>query len=196
MDTARDWTWVPAYTDPCREDRFFADWTGPAGERGFTLDPKTFHRAGPMAFYFGTRKLGDPQYRGTGRKALLLDHLAAHAPDKMTVRLSHRPPGQIPDRVHGRPPGGGRGRRAGGPGGWSRGSSATRAAGPSPTGIPSSGSCWTHEPAEHPAGVQADSGGPTDRTVLHRRGPNLVRDGGPAMGRPARKSGHRAPDAN
>jgi len=96
MDTACDWTWVPAYTDPCREDRFFADWVGPAGERGFTLDPKTFNRAGPMAFHFGTRKVGDPQFRGTGRKALLLDYLAAHTPDKVTVRLSHRPPGQNP----------------------------------------------------------------------------------------------------
>src|SRR4029078_9988429 len=44
MDTARDWSWVPAYTDPCREDRFFPDWTGPAGERGLTLDPHTLNR--------------------------------------------------------------------------------------------------------------------------------------------------------
>ena len=96
MDTARDWSWVPAYTDPCREDRFFADWAGPAGERGFTLDPKTFAHTGTMAFHFGTRKVGDPQFRGTGRKALLLDHLAAHTPDRVTVRLSHRLPGQGP----------------------------------------------------------------------------------------------------
>jgi dienelactone hydrolase len=96
MDTARDWNWVPAYTDPCRDDRFFADWAGPGGERGFTLDPKTFPRAGPMAFYFGTRKIGDPQFGGAGRTALLLDHLAADPPAKVTVRLRHRPPGQNP----------------------------------------------------------------------------------------------------
>ena len=96
MDRARDWNWVPAYTDPCRTDRFFADWAGPDGEHGFTLDPKTFNRAGTIAFYFGTRKMSDPQFRGTGRKALLLDHLAAHTPDKATVRLSHRLPGQNP----------------------------------------------------------------------------------------------------
>jgi hypothetical protein len=96
MDTARAWSWVPAYTDPCRDGRFFADWAGPGGERGFTLDAKTFNRAGPMAFHFGTRKVGDPQFLGTGRKALLLDHLAAHAPDKVTVRLLNRAPGQNP----------------------------------------------------------------------------------------------------
>jgi dienelactone hydrolase len=96
MENSRDWNWVPAYTDPCRDDRFFAEWTGPDGQRGFTLDPKTFGRHGPMTFYFGTRKIGDPQFRGTGRTALLLDHLAANAPKKVTVRLMHRTPGQNP----------------------------------------------------------------------------------------------------
>jgi hypothetical protein len=96
MDSARDWQWVPAYTDPCRDERFFAAWAGAGGERGFTLDPRTFHHAGPMAFHFGTRKVGDPQFGGAGRAALLLDHLAAHPPDRVTVRLSHRPPGRNP----------------------------------------------------------------------------------------------------
>jgi hypothetical protein len=96
MDSARDWNWVPAYTDPSREDRFFADWTGPKGERGFTLDPKTFNRAGPMTFYFGMRKIGDPQFSGVGRKTLLLDHRGAAAPEKLTVRVANRPPGQNP----------------------------------------------------------------------------------------------------
>lgn len=96
MDTAADWAWVPAHTDPCRADRFFADWAGPGGGRGFTLDPKTLNRAGPMPFHFGTRKVGDPQFRGTGRKALLLDHPAGHAPTRVTVRLSHRAAGQDP----------------------------------------------------------------------------------------------------
>ena len=96
MDTARDWAWVPAYTDPSREGRFFAGWSGLDCERGFTLDPETFPRAGPMAFHFGTRKVGDPQFNGAGRRALLLDHLADHAPERLTVRLSHRPPGRNP----------------------------------------------------------------------------------------------------
>jgi hypothetical protein len=96
MENSHAWNWVPAYTDPCRDDRFFAEWTGPDGQRGFTLDPKTFGRHGPMTFYFGTRKIGDPQFRGTGRTALLLDHLAANAPKKLTVRLTHRTPGRNP----------------------------------------------------------------------------------------------------
>ena len=96
MDTARDWNWVPAYTDPNRDSRFFADWSGDDGQRGFTLDPKTFNRSGPMVFYFGTRKIGDPQYRGTGHKVLFLDHLAVNAPEKLTVRLANRVPGRNP----------------------------------------------------------------------------------------------------
>src|SRR5205085_2031866 len=104
MDGAGDWNWVPAYTDPCRDDRFFADWTGPGAERGFTLDPKTFSLAGPMTFYFGTRKVGDPQFSGAGRTALLLDHLAANTPEKLVIRLTHRPPGQIPTEYTAVPP--------------------------------------------------------------------------------------------
>lgn len=104
MDSAANWNWVPAYTDPCRDDRFFADWSGAAGERGFTLDPTTFNRAGPMTFYFGTRKLGDPQFCGVGRTALLLDHLAANMPEKLTIRLTHRLPGQNPTEFTAVPP--------------------------------------------------------------------------------------------
>jgi dienelactone hydrolase len=104
MDTARDWSWGPAYTDPNRDDRFFADWAGPDGERGFTLDPKTFNRSGAMTFHFGTRKVGDPQFRGAGRTALLLDYFAANAPDKLTVRITHRLPGQNPTAFTAVPP--------------------------------------------------------------------------------------------
>jgi hypothetical protein len=96
MDTATDWNWVPAYTDPCRDDRFFAIWKGPNGDRGFTLDPKTFGYGGAMHFYFGTRKIGDPQFRGTDRKTLLLDYPADNAPEKLTVRLTNRIPPQNP----------------------------------------------------------------------------------------------------
>jgi dienelactone hydrolase len=94
MDAATDWNWVPAYTDPCREDRFFTGWNGPNGESGFTLDPKTFGYGGAMHYYFGTRKIGDPQFRGTDRKILLLDYPSGNTPDKLTVRLTRRLPGQ------------------------------------------------------------------------------------------------------
>ena len=96
MESSRDWSWVPAYTDPCRDDRFFEEWKGPTGERGFTLDRKTFNHAGGMIFHFGTRKIGDPQFHGVGRKTLLLDHLADHSPEKVIVRLLRRVPGQNP----------------------------------------------------------------------------------------------------
>lgn len=96
MNTSTDWNWVPAYTDPSRDDRFFAEWQGENGQRGFTLDPKTIGHAGAMPYYFGTRKIGDPQFRGTGRKALLLDHLATSTPDTLTIRLTVRVPGQNP----------------------------------------------------------------------------------------------------
>jgi dienelactone hydrolase len=96
METAADWHWSAAYTDPCREDRYFASWTGTSGERGFTLDPKTFNRAGPMSFRFGTWKIADPQFHGAGHRTLMLDHFAEGAPDKLTVRLMNRPPGQNP----------------------------------------------------------------------------------------------------
>ncbi|MFO0840822.1 MAG: acetylxylan esterase [Gemmataceae bacterium] len=104
MASDRDWNWVPAYTDPCRDDRFFADWAGSGGERGFTLDPKTFNRAGPMSFHFGTRKVGDPQFRGSGKKALLLDHLAEHAPERLTFRVTNRPPGMNSTEFTAAPP--------------------------------------------------------------------------------------------
>jgi dienelactone hydrolase len=95
MDSYTDWNWVPAYTDPCREDRFFGDWKGPSGERGFTLDAKTFNHAGPTSYHFGTRKIGDSQFNGVGRKVLLFDHLATNPPEKLTVRLFNRPAGQV-----------------------------------------------------------------------------------------------------
>jgi hypothetical protein len=47
----------------------FREWRGEDGGRGFTLDPQMFPHEGPMGFYFGTQKIGDPQFRGTGRAA-------------------------------------------------------------------------------------------------------------------------------
>jgi hypothetical protein len=87
---------VPAYTDPCRDDRFFAPWIGLGDQRGFTLDPKTFHYGGKMTFYFGTRKIGDPQFRGVDRKTLLIDSLTEHLPESLTIRVLSRMPGQHP----------------------------------------------------------------------------------------------------
>lgn len=90
-----DWNWVPAYTDPNREGTtFFSPWEDPSGERGFTLDPAMFPREREAAFYFGTRKIGDPQFNGVGRTVLLLDYLAEQTPESLTVRLSHRLPRQ------------------------------------------------------------------------------------------------------
>src|SRR5262249_5023388 len=174
-DTARDWDRVTATNDPNREDRFFADWAGPAGEHGFTLDPKTFNRAGPMVFYFGTRKVGDPQYRGTGRKALLLDHLAAHAPDKVTVRLSHRLPGQNPTEFPAALPAAPRGApgRAWG-GGGRRGGCGGRGEGPSPGGTRGGGSGGTGGARRTARRCSSNSGGPTDRNALDRHGTNLL----------------------
>ena len=67
MESSTDWNWVPAYTDPNQGDTaFFAPWQGSDGERGFTLDPKMLHHDRPTSYYFGTRKIGDPQFRGEG----------------------------------------------------------------------------------------------------------------------------------
>ena len=93
METNTAWNWVPAYTDPSRADPFFQPWSGPDKERGFTLDQRTFPYDKPMVFYFGTRKIGDPQYRGSGDMALLIDLFAPQLPSQLTVRLRHRKPG-------------------------------------------------------------------------------------------------------
>ena len=94
MDTAIDWNWVPAYTDPCKADAtYFADWKGEGGQRGFTLHPQMFNHQEKMHYYFGTRKIGDPQFRGESQTALLLDCWPDAVPAKLTVRLSWREPG-------------------------------------------------------------------------------------------------------
>jgi len=107
METAADWCWVPAYTDPNQGDTaFFEPWRGAGDEQGFTLDAKMFHHDHPMTFYFGTRKLGDPQYRAspagaaaddptTHGGALLIDVLAENLPETLTVRVKHRAPPQV-----------------------------------------------------------------------------------------------------
>jgi len=112
MDNADAWCWVPAYTDPNQgETAFFEPWRGAEGEQGFTLDSKMFHHDRPTTFYFGTRKIGDPQYRaastpvgaapsaaadgpGPESGALLIDVLADRLPETLTVRVRHRAPPQ------------------------------------------------------------------------------------------------------
>jgi dienelactone hydrolase len=95
MDTATDWNWVPAYTDPNQGDTvFFAPWIGADGERGFTLDPKMFPHERATSYYFGTRKIGDPQFRGQGDAVLAIDYPADREPDKLTIRVRHRLPGE------------------------------------------------------------------------------------------------------
>lgn len=95
MDTSTDWNWVPAYTDPNQGDTaFFEQWQASDGQRGFTLDRKMFRHEQPMSYYFGTRKIGDPQFRGRGEAKLAIDYLAENMPAKLTVRLRHRLPGE------------------------------------------------------------------------------------------------------
>jgi dienelactone hydrolase len=95
MDTSTDWSWVPAYTDPNREGAaYFTSWTSDDGERGFTLDPALSDPNKPMPFYFGTRKIGDPQFRGRRDDVLLVDVLKERVPESLTILLRHRLPGE------------------------------------------------------------------------------------------------------
>jgi hypothetical protein len=93
METSTAWHWVPAYTDPVQDSRFFEPWGGPGGECGFTLDRHAFPRESPASFYFGTRKIGDPQFQSRGKDALLIDVFAPQILRKLTIRLNARPPG-------------------------------------------------------------------------------------------------------
>ena len=61
---------------------------GPDGQRGFTLNPKMYDYREKMSYYFGTCKVGDPQFRNAGEAALLIDVLAAAIPEKLTIKLS------------------------------------------------------------------------------------------------------------
>ncbi len=95
LNTPTDWSWVPAYTDPNREGlSYFTAWTSETGERGFTLDPRMFNPAAPSSFYFGTRKIGDPQYRGRASEVLAIDVRDDRTPETLTIILRHRLAGQ------------------------------------------------------------------------------------------------------
>lgn len=95
METAENWYWVPAYPDPKLQESYFRPWTGPDGERGFTVapfecdNPPFVTEDGTVNLYFGTHKTGDPQWRGgADDKALLLDCYAPLAPAELTVRAA------------------------------------------------------------------------------------------------------------
>ena len=154
MDTSRDWSWVPAHTDPCREDRFFAGWDGPAGERGSTLDPETFPRPGrwpstSAPARWATRSLAGPAGRPccstTSRHILRTrSRFACRTGSRGRTRPSSRPCSRPRSgMVHG------------GPGGWSRASSATPLAPPPRLGPRRTIRAGRDEPAGPPSRVQA-----------------------------------------
>ena len=93
MDTFEDWYYVPAYVDPYKSVPYFQLWTGPNGEHGFTLNrvdshiqPPTMTDKTERKFNFATHKIGDPQWRGSGKTALQLDYLASLAPKQLQIR--------------------------------------------------------------------------------------------------------------
>jgi len=99
METAHDWRWVPAYPDPKIYDYYLKPWTGPNGERGFTVNPfdcdnpPFVNKDGTLKFYFGTGKISDPQWAGgADDKALLIDYYSQLAPTELTVVLSCETP--------------------------------------------------------------------------------------------------------
>ncbi len=99
MGNSDQWHWVPAYPDPKIYEYYLKPWTGPAGERGFTVNPfecdnpPFVNKDGTLKFYFATRRIGDPEWRGgADDKALLLDYYAPRAPSELTVILDCEAP--------------------------------------------------------------------------------------------------------
>jgi len=88
MENSEAWYYLAAYTDPSLDFGYFKPWTGPGGERGFTLDAT--YLGDPMNFAFATHKLGDPQWRGSGQTPLLLDVLAERMPQKLEIKVTER----------------------------------------------------------------------------------------------------------
>ena len=105
MTTPTDWSWVPAYTDPNREGlTYFTAWTSDTREQGFTLNARMFNPAAPSSFYFGTRKVGDPQFRGRANEILAIDVLNDRTPETLTIILRHRLPLQYGQEYRFSPP--------------------------------------------------------------------------------------------
>jgi hypothetical protein len=93
IDTMQDddgWYWVPSYNEPLTYDEYFMPWKGPCGEKGFTLNTNDHLKgSGPEnTFHFdiATQRLGDPQWRGTGKKTLLIDYWGPNPPVELKIR--------------------------------------------------------------------------------------------------------------
>jgi hypothetical protein len=87
MQDEDGWRYLPAYTDPNVENRYFTSWTGPNGERGFTLNSRLWG-GNALDFQFGTHKIGDPQWRGRG--VLLIDYDTARPFLTLKIRVNER----------------------------------------------------------------------------------------------------------
>jgi hypothetical protein len=86
MENDRSWYYVPAYTDPVIDLRYFVDWAGPQATHGFTFNPKVFGGR-EFEFHMATSKLGDPQWRGHEGCKLALDYYAPQPFAELTVKL-------------------------------------------------------------------------------------------------------------
>lgn len=89
MTDANDWFYFAAYTDPNIDQEYFIPWTDSTGEKGFTLNRELIG-AGEARFQIATHKPGDPQWRGTGRKTLLLDVYNPHQPRELRIKAIER----------------------------------------------------------------------------------------------------------
>lgn len=88
MLDVNDWRFRPAYTDPCIDNTYFQDAQPVIGQPGFTLNLQTFR--GEINFDISTNKIGDPQWRGEGKCALLLDYYSKHVPKSLQVLMTER----------------------------------------------------------------------------------------------------------
>ena len=93
IDTMQDdsgWYWVPSYNEPLTYDEYFLPWDGPSGEKGFTLNAKDHLKSSEpeSTFHFdiATQRLGDPQWRGTGKQTLLIDYWGPNPPVELRIR--------------------------------------------------------------------------------------------------------------
>jgi dienelactone hydrolase len=84
MDDDSAWYHVNGYTDPYLGWRYFVDWNGPAGEKGFTINPETA-RGGDYNFFLGTHKVGDAQWRGRDGLRLAVDWFARQPFSELTI---------------------------------------------------------------------------------------------------------------
>lgn len=86
MDNFQNWYVYGANTDPNLDIAQFIPFKGKAGEEGFTVNPEVYG-GGDIEFDYGTRKVTDPQWRGAGQGALLIDVLSSRMPEKMEIKV-------------------------------------------------------------------------------------------------------------